>query len=468
MRNVHAWAREEFGDAQLGDQRRGQRLVGLAAEVAKHPAGQVTKACESSASREGAFRFLENEAIHVDRLVEAMQRATARRCRKQQLVYVPVDATSLTLADDAGRRELGAVGSWKQGSRGVHVMTGLAVSLDGTPLGICGQQMWVRERRSRTRAKAVSSAISRETRFWLEVIRSSHEAFEKQAPDCKPFYQLDRGADCWPVLKLANELGVLLTVRAAHDRKVDAATGQLWASVEQAPVRFDYSIEVPARTGIRKRRRQKNRRLHWREDRPARRARLQVRATEVALILGPDRQAVSFNAVLVREDKPRSDRIEWLLVTSHPIRTRADLRRIIAGYSCRWRIEEFHRTWKRGLCRVEDTQLRKRQAIFKWATILASVASRAVHLCYLARQQPDLPALTEMNRTELNALIALRQPRDVKLGDQPTLAQAVRWLADIGGYTGPWRGPPGPTVIGRGLHDVLIAARAMQNLSKLR
>jgi len=35
-------------------------LVDLAAEVAKRPSGTVMKACALSASREGAFRLLEN------------------------------------------------------------------------------------------------------------------------------------------------------------------------------------------------------------------------------------------------------------------------------------------------------------------------------------------------------------------------------------------------------------------------
>jgi hypothetical protein len=173
--------------------------------------------------------------------------------------------------------------------------------------------------------------------------------------------------------------------------------------------------------------------------------------------------------VLVRERHRReNDRIEWLLLSTHSIRTKADVRAIVYGYSQRWRIEEFHRTWKRGLCRVEDTQLRSRQAVFKWASILASVASRAMHLTHLARRDPDLPSTNELTRFELEAIIALRRPKGVKLGDQSTLGQAVRWIADIGGYVGPWNGPPGAKVIGRGLERVLSAAAAFENRDKMR
>lgn len=46
------------------------------------------------------------------------------------------------------------------------------------------------------------------------------------------------------------------------------------------------------------------------------------------------------------------------------------------GYTARWLVEEFHKTWKSGLCMVEDTQLRSAEAIDKWATLLATVAGR--------------------------------------------------------------------------------------------
>jgi hypothetical protein len=193
-----------------------------------------------------------------------------------------------------------------------------------------------------------------------------------------------------------------------------------------------------------------------------------VRATTVPLLLA-NGERVLFNAVLVRErHRCDEDRIEWLLLSTHPIRTRADVRAIVSGYALRWRIEDFHRTWKSGLCCVEETQLRSRQAIYKWATILASVATRAMRLTHQARQTPDVPATDELTRYEIDAIIALREPKGVNPGDTPTLGQAVRWIADLGGYVGPWNGPPGPKVIGRGLDDVLAVAKALTNLNKKR
>jgi len=473
MDQVLQWAEEEFGQAQLGDIRRTRRVVMLGAELARQPAGTVTRACASSASREGAFRWLESHAVRVEPVREALVRAALGRCAQHELVYVSVDGTSLTLTDKTGEKGLGAVGSWSMGSHGVHAMTALAVGPDGGPIGICGQRMWVRQSRSRhANARRSGDLGERETRFWLELLAESHAEFAKSAPGCTPWYQLDRGADCWPVLELARRSNLLLTVRATHDRCIDGQAAHLWSVVERSPLKGYLHVDVPAGPGRRKRQRREGRRVSWKTaPRKARKAKVAVRAATVPLRLTTAAGAsftVDFNAVLVREVGPVKDRLEWLLLTTHPVRTRSEALAVVFGYKHRWRIEELHRTWKRGLCRVEDTQLRSREAIFKWATLLAAVASRAMRLTYLAREQPDLPATEELSRVELRALIALRMPKGVVLGHVPPLSQAVRWLAELGGYTGPWNGPPGPTVVGRGLRTVLAAARAFENASKMR
>jgi hypothetical protein len=414
---------------------------------------------------------LENAAVHHEPVVRAVEKAAVRRCRGQRRVYVPIDATSLTVTDEKKTKGLGAVGAWSQGGRGIHAMTAFAISEDGCPQGICGQRLWAREQRSRARGSERSSgSADRETRFWLEVLESTHSGFAET--DCTPWFQLDRGADCWPVLELAQRLNLLLTVRAAHDRRIDGRAQLLWSALEQNPVMARLRIDVPARPPARRRQRKNGQRVHWMTPpRPARSARVVVRAATVPLTLTTIKGktfSANFNAVLAKETGRGDDRLEWMLLTTHPVRTRADVLDVVRGYTIRWRIEDLHRVWKRGLCRVEDSQLRSRNALFKWATLLAAVASRAMQLTHRARSEPDIPASEELTRFELEALISLRRPKNTNLDHVPTLAQAVRWLADIGGYTGPWNGPAGATTVGRGLHDVLAAARAFESRDKMR
>ncbi len=139
-------------------------------------------------------------------------------------------------------------------------------------------------------------------------------------------------------------------------------------------------------------------------------------------------------------------------MTTHPVADLEDALIVIDGYACRWTIEDFHRAWKSGCCQVETTQLRSRDHIQRWATILAAVAVRVMRLTKLARTEPELPATVELRQSEIDAIIVTRKRTGRSPGDVPTIGQAVTWLAEIGGYTGKSSGgPPGATVITRGL-----------------
>jgi hypothetical protein len=114
-------------------------------------------------------------------------------------------------------------------------------------------------------------------------------------------------------------------------------------------------------------------------------------------------------------------------------------------------VEEYHRTWKRGGCHVERTQLRAPERIRTWATILGSVAMRLARLTHLSRTAPEQPADRERTRDELDALILLHRPPGWRPGETPTLGQAMRWVGVLGGHSGRPSAPPaGVTMLGWG------------------
>ena len=72
--------------------------------------------------------------------------------------------------------------------------------------------------------------------------------------------------------------------------------------------------------------------------------------------------------------------MDWLLLTNVPVRSVEDVTGVLRSYKMRWRIEEMHKAWKSGACQVEQTQLRSKDAVIKWATILAAVATRIAQI----------------------------------------------------------------------------------------
>jgi len=431
-------------------------LVKVAAGVARRPAGTVTEVFDDEAEREGAFRLVENDAVSVAEVAAAAHRAAGLRCFGNPFAYVPIDGSSLNLTDREGEKGLGLIGRRSMKSTGLCVMSAIAMTPDGTPTGICGQKFWARTQRSTAKKKNDRRLTAeKETQHWLDIIDDVTTTFAATAATTRPWFQLDRGADAWPILADATRSTGWLTVRAAYDRRleglVDGKRDYLWARLSRQEPCASYALSVTANGGRR-----------------ARTAMMQLQTCPVTLDMHDMKARKNVSASLwavraVEVGAPKGETpIEWMLLTTYPVLGAVEAQQVVHGYATRWRIEEFHRIWKSGACNVEDTQLRERQNIERWATILASAAMRLLRLTYLARTTPDEPATVDLSRAEIDALILKRKPHGFRRGDTPSIGVAVEWIARMGSYTGNSSGgPPGALVIARGLARIEVLAEVL-------
>ena len=465
--SASAWSKEEFGEAELGDKRRTRRLVRMAARAALAPSGKVSEVFQDDAERQGAYDLLENEHINVEALLAAMGGAVAGRGQGQPFIFTPVDGSSLTLVDRAGSKDFGSIGSpvgaEGQTARGIKVISAIGVDPQGIPLGILAMTYWTRQgvqqRPSRQRRLE-----DKETKHWIAAIEQAIAHMASVADQTRCWFQIDREGDSQLILEHLSKCGHLYTVRGAWNRKVRDEGGHrryLYDVLARKAPMGTYTMRVSEGPG-----------------RSAREAKMSVRFAPVTIALknrpSTSSRALQSNAIWVREEgrmPAGAQRIEWLLLTNHPVETMEDACLVIYGYTQRWRIEEFHRTWKQGRCNVESTQLHSTEHVKIWATILAAVSMRIERLKYLSRNHPDLPATEELSNYELQALVILKRKHKKKTermpNRTPTIAQATRWLADLGGYTGKSSGgPPGAVTIGRGLDYVTPAATLLEALDK--
>ena len=494
-----SWAQEEYGQAELGDARRTRRAVGMLDRAMGYRAGKVTQVFLTGAERKGAYRLLENDDVLPERLIDAAGCACARRSAAYPYVLVPVDGSSATLADPIG--VLGAVGTYASGARGIKVISAIALSPEGEPLGVCHQEQWMRppkpkraaqrrargprqakdkqherskrlaaEKRARASKKARANAMrpvhEKETQRWIDTIVVTKRRFEEHAPGTRCWFVIDAEGDAWTIhVALCNERPLdMFTVHANANRRVrraDGSPGHLREEVAAQPEIGGYVVDVPAR-GKRK----------------ARRAHMQIRVAKLTLDVRDQRTGKQHllpvhvvQAYEVGTTPDGEEPLDWTLLTNHPVDTLEQARLVIDSYEKRWRIEEVHKTWKSGGCGVESSQLHTGAAAMKWSTILFTVAVRIERIKHLTRTSPDEPASVELSSHEIRALVLLKRKykkRTETIPDaMPTIAQAARWIADLGGYTGKSSGGPfGSITLGRGLTKVVTVASALESLDE--
>ena len=153
------WAQEEYGHATLGDARRTARVVQMLGRVMEYRAGKITEVFATAAEQKGAYRLLENDEVLAESLVDAAATACARRSAAYPVVIVPVDGSSARLADPMGA--LGAIGTYEAGARGIKVLSAIALTPEGEPLGVCHQAQWMRPPKVRPKRKARRAADAR-------------------------------------------------------------------------------------------------------------------------------------------------------------------------------------------------------------------------------------------------------------------------------------------------------------------
>lgn len=452
------WAVGEFGSADLGHLSRTRRVVRMAAAFVDRGTGLVTEAITDPAEREGAYRLLESDRTYALELADATCRATVQRCEGYPYALVAIDGSSLNMADPRGIRETGPIGDKKHSARGFQLMTALAVAPNGVPLGMLAQSWWRRPEERVKRTASKRKVQDKETQYWLTTQLTARTHLS--GTSCRPWFQEDRGGDAWPVLRDFIEHGDLATVRASHNRRLLVPTqGErkyLWPTLQAEKPVGTYELDVPGGPG-----------------RTARKATMEVRVAHPVLALRNHQTKqvtpAPITAVLTTErNAPAGEApIEWMLLTTYPVKTLQDAQLVIFGYSQRWRVEEFHKALKTGACNVEKTQLHSERGMRMLTVLLSAVATRLLRLTYLARKHPNLPATTEFTPLEIKAIVRLKKKRNVAHA-RLTVGSLTTWVAELGGYTGKQSGgPPGFLTLGRGLRRVRDAAAVLEPLEEI-
>lgn len=451
------WAADEFGRVEFTDGRLGQRLQGLARDFYARPIAPINQACNGDPGKiKGAYRFFKNAQVNMDTLLKPHIEATARRIQDEAVVLAVQDTTSLNYSTHQAMAGLGPINTRKDGAQGLKLHDTLAFTPDGVPLGVLHIECWARDPRGRQSAEARKALPieDKESYRWLQSYQRVSE-IQALCPDTRLISVGDREADIYELFQEAakNPNGPDLLVRANRSCQRQTTEQQaLWEHLPSRPLAGHLDLYIPGKGG-----------------RKARTAVLEIRHAEVE-IKPPQRlkgsAAIKLWAVYAHESTPPAgtEAVEWLLLTTVETTNLEQACERLAWYATRWNIEVYHRVLKSG-CRIEDRRLGAAETLQACLAIDLVVAWRIFRLTKLGRTVPDVSCEIFFQEEEWKALCIHHTKNPYPPETPPTLNEAIRIMAKLGGFMGrKGDGEPGTTSLWRGiqrLDDITETFRIM-------
>lgn len=420
--------------------------------MAAAPGQSLPKQCENWGDLKAAYNFMGHPEVTPD-LIQSTHRQLVREdCQAHPVILVVQDTTELDFTSHVTVTGLGPIGDGH--GRGLLQHSALAVTPSGSLLGVLGQAWKTRVPVPEGETRKERRERPKESDYWPEMVA----AVGTLGAGTRLVHVTDRGGDDFTTMTACrNHENVGFLIRAQHDRCVNGNTDKLWSYLRAQPAAGYRDIPVQARDGH-----------------PDRVARLTIRFAHVQL--DPPKGDPRFREPLavwvvyaVEEHPPVGvEAIDWMLLTSETVNTFEQACERIDWYTCRWRIEEWHKAEKTG-CRLEASQLKDAEAIKCLAALVAVIAVRMIQLRELAQmatappvgdgQDPNSPAhqpealqaVVPRSWVAVVAYLAKCRPE--------RLTPRLFWLtiAKRGGYIGRKSdGLPGWQTIWRGWYDVMF------------
>ena len=431
-----------FGHAQLGNQRRTNRLVKTFDLIRRHPGGTLPNKLSSPANLRGLYRLCNCKAVPHAAVIAAARQYTLQRiaaCDGPVLVIhdaTELDYTSLaSLAD-----QLGQIGEGH--GRGFICHNSLAVAAQtGEVLGMLDQILHCRDEVPEN--ETLPEHRARETRESLLWLRGT----EHLPADAQLIDVADQGSDTFEFLEHEFHNGRRFVVRAHKTRKVYAgheAVGPqyyLKPYAQQLPELGRFTMDVQAQPG---RKARKN-------------AEFFVRGGPV-LVCPPHAkhgnhgdEPLPLYMVQVTEAKPPKgeEAIDWTVFTNEPVRTFDDAWRVTGWYERRWTVEEYHKAQKTG-CQIEDMQFTTVTRLEPAIALLSIIALTRLNLRQASRQpNAHTRRATKLFASEYVEVLSAWRYRKIRTA--MTVHEFFYALARLGGHQNRKRDrQPGWLVLWRG------------------
>jgi hypothetical protein len=404
----------------------------------------------SRAQEVGFGRFIANEKVTIEHLIEGWSEQTASAVAGRHVLAIQ-DLSEINFrAKKERRRGLGEIGKGTGHGVLAHVMMALDAETGGC-LGLVAGSIWTRKGRVEI-PHDERPLEDKESRRWIDTAAKAKTILSQAA--CVTVVA-DRESDIYAEWATIPSENFHLLTRAMHDRAV--VGGTLASVAKTLPLAGTRSVELAATA-----------------QRAARQAALELRFGRVEVLRPKTRPAkdlpetVSLTLVeVIERDPPQGvEPVHWRLLTTHAVADVAAAWQIVDWYRMRWAIEQLFRLMKSQSLKTEDSQIAMADGLIKLVAIAAKAAAVIMQLLQARDGKSAEAAANAFGKEEIAVLDALNAQVQGKtaLQKNPHPSHSLAWaawiIAKLGGWDGyPSSKPPGPITFRNGLeHFHAIAA----------
>ncbi|AWB66159.1 hypothetical protein C2869_16560 [Saccharobesus litoralis] len=457
------WANSIFGNAELGDSRRTDRLVKFTTDMANHAGNSVVSASEYPASVEAAYRLIRNHAVRPEHIALSGFKFTDTIVKERPLVLAIQDTTGLSyrhsICDKLGNASSAKKSAKNPQGRSLFVHSTLMMDADSEQiLGLGNQYYWFREQKNSEKKEVLQQRPieEKESYKWqqnIETLSARMGSLSNVIDVC------DREADIYEYLDYQKQQGNRFLVRAKENRKLNLPKGCLNDAVKTMSAKSHYTVHVPQKGG--RKARDANVALSYRSitiNKPK-------RATGSA--------ELTVNMIVCQEVNAENEdeKLCWVLYTSEPITSDAQARKLVRFYELRWRVEDFHKVWKSDGTQVEKLKMQGVDNLKRVAIVQAFIAIRLMQLQQLIKNKEAARNIS-CERLLPQLLWKLLWKKIEKKTELPQEPPSLYWayyaIAKIGGwYDSKRTGQVGVKAIWVGWKKIMIYAESLELIQAL-
>lgn len=462
-----------FAHAALGDKRRTDRLVELADRMAHRPGGSLPEKFNSPKDLKAMYRLFDCDMVTHQAILAAHQQYLTETLfpSRSRFTLVIHDATELEYTRHRSLSEdLGQIGNGFR--RGYIAQNSLVVCPEtGATLGLANQLLHRRPKvkKGETRSER-QKRDSRESLLWIKGV-------QPLPADRKIVDVCDRGADTSEFIEYEANSGRTFLIRSSNNRNCfagheaigKAKSQKLHDYARRLPMVGTWELQVAGKTEFKSKGRTGKKENVTRKKRTATMA---VSCGPVQLKVSRSKKAAPVCVWVVRvwEVNPPvgQERLEWFLITNHPVHTFEDAWDVVGWYEKRWVVEEYHKCLKTGMS-IECFQFTDTDRLEPAIALTSITAITLLNLRDDSRREEtkDLPATDYIDVEYVEVLSAWRHGTP-----KPdwTVSEFVLALARLSGHQNRKNDhPPGWQKLWKGwheLHAMLTGARIVKKIKR--